>query len=290
MSRFAAAWLALREPADAAARAPGTPSDGLARRFAAALPRPARMVDLGAGTGANARVLAPVIGGDQAWWLVESDPALRAAQAASFAAWAGRFGTTARAADGAIAVAAAHGLWQFRGLALDLGADWERLAAVPADGVTCAAFLDLASAAWVDRLADWLAAAKLPFLAALTVDGRRQWTPPAPEDEAVAAAFRRHQGRDKGLGPAQNAAAAAAIAGRLRARGFTVATAASDWRLGGSDAALIAALVAGEAAAATEAAPQQAAAVAAWRARRLVQAAGTLAVTIGHCDMLALPP
>ena len=269
--RFAAEWLALREPADAAARARSPGSAALARRFAAALPRPARIIDLGAGTGANARALAPTIGGDQEWWLVDSDPAL-----------------------GAVPVtfpAAAGGCRRCRRLALDLGADWDRIAAMPADGVTCSAFLDLASAAWLERLAAWLAERELPFLAALSVDGRRQWSPPAPEDAAVQAAFRRHQGRDKGLGPALGDMAATVIGDRLRTRGFAVTTAASDWRLGRADATLLAALAAGEAKAAAKAVPDRSTAIAAWRARRLNEAAaGTLSVTIGHCDVLALPP
>jgi len=81
------------------------------------------------------------------------------------------------------------------------------------------------------------------------------------------------------------------VADRLRGAGFAVATAASDWRLGHPDGALLAALVEGDAAAAAETAPERQAAIGAWRARRTAQAqAGTLALTIGHRDILALPP
>ncbi len=265
MSGFSADWLALREPADVAARDPA-----LARRFAAVLKRPARLVDLGAGTGANARALAPVIGGAQAWVLVETDPALIAAQDASFAGWAGRE-------------------WRRSSLALDLAGGWEALDALPLDGATCSALLDLASLAWLVRLANWLAARRLPFLASLSVDGRREWRPAAPEDASVAAAFRLHQQGDKGLGPALGGAAAATLAELLRDRGFGVTMAASDWRLGSG--ALSAALVHGEAAAAAAAMPGDAALFAAWRDRRLGQAAaGTLGLTVGHGDLLALPP
>jgi spermidine synthase len=38
-----------------------------------------RVVDLGAGTGANLRRLAPLLGSGQRWTLVELDPALVAA-------------------------------------------------------------------------------------------------------------------------------------------------------------------------------------------------------------------
>jgi hypothetical protein len=264
MTGFTADWLALREPADQAARDPAR-----ARRFAAALKRPARLVDLGAGTGANARALAPVIAGAQAWVLVDSDPALIAAQDTSFAGWEGRE-------------------WRRSGLALDLADGWAALDALALDGVTCSALLDLASLAWLARLADWLAARRLPFLAALSVDGRRLWAPAAPEDAAIGAAFRRHQQRDKGLGPALGGAAAVALAGLLRDRSFVVTMAASDWRLGPGP--LLAALVRGEAEAAAVAMPGDAALFATWRDRRLGQvAAGALGLTVGHSDLLALP-
>ena len=91
MIGFSLDWLRLRAPFDRAAR-----DAGLARRFAAALRRPAgrppRLVDLGTGTGANARVLAPVIGGDQDWLLLDSDAAMLGFCAAEHLAWAAREG------------------------------------------------------------------------------------------------------------------------------------------------------------------------------------------------------
>ena len=285
MSGFTADWLALREPVDTAAR-----DIELARRFASSLPRPARLADLGAGTGAHARVLAPLIGGDQIWLLVDSDAALRRAQRAAFFAWARRLGHAAREDDGGVTVRPDSGTWRFASLALDLAQeDWRPLEAAPLDGVACSAFLDLASAAWIERLAAWLAARRLPFYAALTVDGRRVWAPPAPEDAVVAAAFRRHQARDKGLGPALGGEAAGYAAKCLSFQRFTVTEAGSDWRLG-PDAPVLAPLVHGEADAAREAAPEAAAAVALWRERRLAEAeAATLGLMVGHRDLLALP-
>ena len=53
MSGFAAAWLALREPYDHAAR-----SAALADRFAAAVGKAPHLLDLGCGTGSNLRYLA----------------------------------------------------------------------------------------------------------------------------------------------------------------------------------------------------------------------------------------
>lgn len=286
MRDFSADWLALRETADAVAR-----DRGLAARFAAALPPQPAIVDLGAGTGAAARALAPLIGGDQDWRLVELDPALRAGQRQALLAWAWRGGLPAWEEVDAVVVARGGARWRFASVVLDLAAGWDALDALPADGVTASALLDLASSAWLARLAAWLAARRLPLYAALTVDGRRRWAPPADEDGAVAAAFRRHQGRDKGLGPAAGGHAQDDIAAQLAGHGFAVATAASDWRLGPDQGELLAALVAGEAAAARQAEPQAAAAIASWAARRTREAAGgTLALAIGHRDLLALPP
>ena len=84
-SGFSAAWLALREPHDAAARAAELvgllrtrSSDDAQRRRRRARCR-ATIVDLGAGSGANLRWLAPRLGGEQAWLLVDHDAALLAA-------------------------------------------------------------------------------------------------------------------------------------------------------------------------------------------------------------------
>lgn len=71
MSGFSADWLALREPADAAAR-----SAELARRFARALPRRALIVDLGAGTGSMGRWLTPFLPRDSRLLSLDGDAAL----------------------------------------------------------------------------------------------------------------------------------------------------------------------------------------------------------------------
>jgi hypothetical protein len=107
----------------------------------------------------------------------------------------------------------------------------------------------------------------------------------------VRAGFRRDQLRDKGLGPALGARAPAAVRRALAARGFRVASAASDWRIPPAAGAMLAALVEGHAGAALRQMPRHVDAIADWRAVRLRQAAdGRLAIRIGHRDSLALPP
>lgn len=248
---FSADWLALREPADAAARDPA-----LARR-AAALAGPAPVVvDLGCGTGASFRALAPLLPEAAHWRFVDQDPALLALA-----------GETAG------------------GRAELFEADLGDLAALPLDDatlVTASALLDLVPESWVAGLARRL---RVPFYAALSYVGRMEWTPADPDDAAVAAAFDRHQRGDKGLGPALGPAAADRSARVLQAAGFTVETASSPWRLGCEHVALQRALVEGIAAAAAEAGDEDALA---WGARRQELAARTHC-TIGHLDLLAMP-
>ncbi len=289
MSGFSADWLKLREGADLAARDPH-----LARRFAAALSRrpgqPLRLLDLGAGTGANCRALLPRIGGNQDWVLIERARDLIAAQAEAFTVWARRQGYPILAGGGRIAITAGTATWNVTSLPLDLVREEDALAALEADGVTASALFDLVSNGWVTRFAALLGRKAPPLLAVLTVDGRRLWQPPLAEDEIVAAGFRRHQQRDKGFGAALGGDAPRLLAQALTAHGFTVATAVSDWRLGSADSLLLDALVEGEAEAAQAASPADAAAIAAWREQRQAQLRDRkLTLTLGHCDLLALP-
>lgn len=287
MSGFGLEWLRLRESADLAARDPA-----LAREFAAALPptRPVRILDLGAGSGANARALLPRIAGDQEWILVDHDRDLLAAQNGEFTVWARRHGYPITAGGGRIVIAVPPARWQINATPLDLAEDLTSLVELDTDGVTAAAFFDLVSLAWLERFVAAMAERRVPLLAALTVDGRRVWQPALAEDTIVADAFARHQRRDKGFGPALGGAAPALLERQLVDAGFRVARAPSDWRLGAGADRLLAAVVVGDASAAREAAPEAAEAIADWeKQRREHLAAGRLGLTVGHCDLLALP-
>jgi hypothetical protein len=77
----------------------------------------------------------------------------------------------------------------------------------------------------------------------------------------------------------------------LAARGFTLATAATDWRIPPGATGMLAALVRGHTEAAARQMPQRRGAIAAWQAVRLRQIGrGRLAIRVGHRDSLALPP
>ena len=290
MSGFAADWLQRREPFDAAAR-----DTDLARRFGAALSeeqnRPRRIIDLAAGSGANFRALAPLLGGDQDWLLVDHDPLLMAAQAAEIARWSQREGWRCQDIDGGVRVDTEAAHWRVRAYRLDLATDLEQVDFAACDGVTTSAFLDLVSAAWLARLCDVLAGFGRPLLATLTVDGRRHWHPSLPVDVRIDNAFRHHQSGDKGFGPALGNLAGAYLADRLATRGYKVTTARSDWWIGAEHREMLMHLVGEAAAVACAAEPAASAEFHAWSATRTAQIrSGLLALDVGHVDLHALPP
>jgi SAM-dependent methyltransferase len=246
---FSADWLALREPADRAARDPAL----AAAAAKAAGPAPL-ILDLGCGTGSTRRALGALLPRRAQWRMVDNDPAL-------------------------LRLAAGAGIET-------VAADLTRLEALPWDGVTlvtCSALLDLVSEAWLSRLIALLSARRLPFYAALSYDGRMTWAPSDPEDADVTAGFNRHQTGDKGFGPSLGPRAAAEAAARLAAAGFAVATADSPWQISPLDARLQDALLAGIGSAATEAGEE---AAPAWTARRRAAVSGS-SMIVGHLDILA---
>ena len=282
--RFDVDWLALREPFDHAAR-----SVALARRLADRLPRRPRLADFGAGTGSMFRFLAPLIGRGQDWVLVDADAALLDEAFGRTAAWARRQGYAATAAGDELLVSTRFGLWRMRAVQRELTtpSSWPRHEDGPlfeVDAVVCSALLDLVPAVWLAQMSDTLT---VPFLACLTVDGRDTWRPRHPHDTLVRAAFHRDMRRDKGFGPALGITAPRALAAHSR----VTASASSDWRIPRTALRMQRALIDGAADAARNARPAHATAIASWQEARLRQALrGRLAITIGHRDILVLPP
>jgi hypothetical protein len=179
------------------------------------------------------------------------------------------------------------GAWRVEARVIDLAAAPEILPLAAVDAVVCSALLDLVSAQWLERLTSVL---RTPFFACLTVDGRDAFLPRHPLDRTVLRAFRRDQGRDKGFGPALGPRAPQALHAMLAARGFTMASAVSDWRIPATDITMLDELVHSHAHVTARQLPAQRAAIAAWRRTRLRQAGrGRLAIRIGHRDSLALP-
>lgn len=252
-------WLALREPADAAARSAEL-AERLGRHLAGA--GPLVVHDLGGGSGAMGRWLAPRLPGPQHWVVHDRDEGLLELAAAH------------RPAGGAITVEVSR-------------SDVTRLAPVDLAGasvVVASALLDLLTA---DELARMLAAGSgCPMLLALTVVGRVTLAPADPLDARIAAAFNAHQRRGRLLGPD----AVPAAVEELRGTGAEVLVRPSPWRLDAAHADLMAEWLGGWVAAACEQEPALNTDAGAYCDRRLAQAAaGELAVTVDHADLLVLP-
>ena len=260
MTGFDADWLALREPADAAAR-----SAAMCRLLRSKLARRPliRCVDLGAGSGANLRHLAPRLGRPQHWVLVEQDPLLL---------------SEVELPSGVVVTPLLH----------DLSEELSGIGLERADLVTASALLDLVSGPWLESLVAACRRFRATLHFALTVDGRIAWSPQDPDDEAILAAFRQHQRGDKGFGPALGPDAPRVAARLLRRAGYRLREARSDWCLGPEQEELQAALAEGQAAAAAEIASGLE--TEAWLGRRLDSISeGRSRLVIGHRDLLAWP-
>lgn len=261
MSGFAPDWLTLREPYDRRAR-----SAALADRFAQALGPAPRVTDLGCGTGANMRYLAPRLAPDQQWLCVDRDQSLLA---------------LAEACHRQMRKGGWQGSARFE--VHDLATGLEACSAV---GATASALLDLTSAAWLAQLAKHCQGASL--LLALSFDGRLMWDPVLAEDALVLERFVAHQRTDKGFGPALGPDAAAHLAGLLERQGHQITTVTSDWRLGPGDRPMLAAMLEGVVAAA--AAIEDDGALVQWAGLRRAQLdCDELGLVVGHLDLLALP-
>jgi len=298
MSGFDPDWLALREPFDRAAREAAAPALDIPA-FAARLRRRHRgdaalqVLDLGCGTGANLRALAPRLGGAQHWRLVDHDPQLLGVLPGALQRWAASQGWRSERTGAGLRIEAPRlsldVVWQ----QADLAADPEGLSLHDADLVTTSALLDLVSGDWLSR---WIARSREAGAAlcfALSVDDRLHWQPADAADADVHALFQAHQRRDKGFGPALGGSAVDAALPLLASAGYRCTTAASDWHIdaaqGPAHRAMLAAMVEGIASAACEQNPAAAVRVQAWRDRRQARLAepSALAMTVGHKDLLA---
>lgn len=267
--RVSPEWLTLREPADAAARAPELVSE--VRSY---LPTDGWVAvhDLGSGTGSMARWLAVQLPGPQHWVMYDRDEELLAHAAAH---------PPPAAANGAPVTVEVR------------RRDITRLDPEETAGahlVTASALLDMMTAEELDRLIATCAGAGCPVLIALTVTGDVDLTPVDPFDQSVADAFNAHQRRATGgrrlLGPD---AIDAAVDGFTRL-GLEVLCRPSPWQLGPGEAALTSEWLMGWLAAACEQHPELGAVAPSYARRRLAEAAeGRLSVTVHHQDLLARP-
>jgi methyltransferase family protein len=267
--RVSEGWLALREPADATAR-----SLDLVEHLRRELPARGRQVihDLGCGTGAMGRWLAPRLPGRQHWVLHDRDADLLEVAAVA---------PPGPAADGAaVTVEARH-------------SDITRLHpgdVADATLVTASALLDLLTEDELAGLVNVCAGAGCPTLLTLSVVGRVDVSPADPLDSRIAAAFDAHQRRAMERGRLLGPDAVALAAQEFGRRAAVVLVRPSPWRLGAAQADLALEWFTGWVGAACEQQLELGAATDAYTHRRLAQAAaGQLAVTVDHADLLVLP-
>jgi SAM-dependent methyltransferase len=289
MSDFDDAWLALRAPADSRARA-----DRLALRLGAVAAGGLDVVDLGCGTGANLRHLAPLLGprfgGEQRWLCIDRDPGLLAVLPERLDAWANAAGYRSDGRGPSRQVGAPGWRCRVETRRLDLAADLQRIPLPTGGLVTASALLDLVSADWLAALLARCADARCPVLIALTYDGRCSLDPPLGDDALVIGLVDTHQQTDKGFGPALGPRAAAYAAACCGDLGYSVETAASDWVLGPDQSALQRALLEGWLDAAAAMAPEHAERLQRWaRDRRRLIDSGVSRIRVGHQDVCALP-
>ena len=278
MAGFSQEWLALREPADHAARNPQV----LAAVGAYFAEKPSLSVlDLGSGAGSNLRASHTALPDRQHWTLVDHDAGLLSVARERLMGWADE----AREQGEELVLAKGGKTITVDTRQVDLNKDLEWVLGWQPDLVTAAALFDLTSKRWLERFVAALASQHLPLYAALTCDGREEWQPAHPADAGIGIAFAEHQHRDKGFGPAAGPDACELMAEAFRKSGFAISTGDSSWVLDARHSELRMALAEGTAGAVGETGRIEPAALAAWlAARRAAQSA-----RIGHQDLWARP-
>ena len=265
MTGFSAEWLALRERHDVAARNPDILAAVTASLKSAST---ANVTDLACGSGSTLRTLHTRLPARQHWDLIDNDPALLAVARGTSLPENVRLNT----------------------VRLDLSRNLDAALDRKTDLITISALLDLVSQAWLDQFLRQVTARALPVYAALTYDGRVDFSPTDPLDTTVIAAVNAHQRTDKGFGPALGPTAAQATIGGFEAQGYAIAEGQSDWVIGQSDHVMQIELLAGWADAAREMGTLSDADLTRWLTRRKAAIGqGLSSIRVGHVDVFASP-
>lgn len=258
-------WLGLRGAADDAARSVKL-ADAAARLVGDG---PAIVHDLGSGSGAMMRWLAPRLPVPQKWVLRDADPAILAL--------------------GSRREGLPH-------LPIVVTTIVEELADLPLDAfagaslVTASALLDVITPTDALRIVAACVESATPAFFSLSVAGVVRFTPADAADARIQAAFNDHQRRERDgqrlLGPH----ATDALRELFIAAGWRVREAATPWRLGAADRDLITEWLYGWLDAAVEQAPALREEAHRFRELRLKQLDdGLLGVEVRHRDLLAWP-
>jgi hypothetical protein len=221
------------------------------------------IVDLGAGTGANQRWLAPRLEFVQRWIHLDHDPAISRSLPLP---------DDTMIIDGSVERALGR-------LLANRSSD-PRL-------VTCSALLDVLTTDQVDAVCRAVIEKQVPALFSLTVTGALNISPANPYDELLLDAFNDHQRRAGRAGPDASTLAVNALC----AGGFRVRTQETPWRLtASSDWAFVERFLQERLDAAVAQTPSLAAAATDWfELRRSQFVLGMLRIEVGHRDVLALP-
>jgi len=282
MTGFSSHWLALREPIDHASRSMAVRNamiGELRRRHGRTLSK-LKVVDLGCGSGSNLRAIAPLLGREQSWRLLDYDPALLEAARHAISDWSD---TVVSDTSEVLIVRKGTCEIQVEFVQADLNRDFsEWLDTSKTDLLTASALLDLVSEHWIEKFS---AALACPLYAVLTYDGRMQWTPAHPLDSAIVQAFNAHQLTDKGFGPAAGWKAVDLLEPLMLERGATVVKGDSTWHLTNKEASLHHQLLQGVAVAVGETGLIKSPDINDWLAFRLNVPAGA----IGHLDVFVTP-
>ena len=220
------------------------------------------IIDLGAGTGANQKWLAPRLPFQQRWIHLDHDPVISR--------------SLPQPGDTMIIDSSVESL----GRLLAEGSVDHRL-------VTCSALLDVLTTAQLDAVCEAVIDHQVPALFSLSVTGAQSVSPVDPHDQRLLDAFNDHQRRAGRAGPEAITLAGAA----LRAGGFTVSSAETPWQLSApGDSAFVAQLLQERLDAAVAQDPGLSVTAKAWfELRRAQLELGVLQIEVGHRDILALP-
>ena len=219
------------------------------------------VIDLGSGTGANQRWLAPRLPFGQRWLLIDQDQALQRHRPVAPR-------TRLLTADVGILTSVIDRLGN-------------------AQLVTGSALLDVLTLGQLDAISSALAAARQPALFSLTVTGAMELSPAHALDSQLIRAFNDHQRRGGRAGPD----AVQTLTRALRATGCRLWTAETPWLLDRhDDAEFIRQFLTDRVVAAVAQDPSLDTAAVAWLALRLAHLAQhILEIRVGHRDILVLP-
>lgn len=263
MSGFDSTWLALREPADQAARAPV-----LVARLSSHLAtvNTPRVLDIGCGTGSTWRSLANALPDSVCWTLLDHDS------------------TLLDEAKKRIGERENVQFYQY-----DL-TDIDGLPLKDVTIVTASALFDLCSETFCAAFSARLAAQSCGLYAALNYNGVMTWTLSLPLDAQVLADFNQHQRTDKGFGTALGPDATDCLHHHLVAHGFELSCASSPWRMDAQMKDLQIAFLIGLRLPLVEIGNLSPSQIDQWILERisLIDAPDSLC-EVGHTDLIALP-